>query len=78
MMETPTHQMPVLVEVPVNHEVKEIPESLRARIDVLPKSSEEVAAESERNTARSELIRQAYIDSVKERAARETQVSPCS
>jgi MoxR-like ATPase len=69
-------QMPVLVEVPVNHEaVKELPEPLRSRFEA-KKSIEDIAADSERNTARSARLREAHIASVKERAARETQVNP--
>lgn len=51
---TATLQMPVLVEVPVNHETfRPISENLRARIDTAPKDLEEVAAESQRASARS-------------------------
>ncbi len=65
--------MPVLVEVPVNHKVAPIPESLRSRIDVDKKSVDDVRAESERMSARSEALREAHISSIRERAARETQ-----
>ena len=67
-------QMPVLVEVPVNHEaVKDMPEGLQSRIN-FKKSPEEVAIDSERMSARSEMLREAHLQSVRDRAARETQV----
>ena len=70
--------MPVLVEVPVNHEaVTDLPESLLERIN-FKKTSDEVAADSERMSARSEVLREAHLASVRDRAARETQVGvPC-
>ena len=47
-------QLPVLVEVPVNHETfRPISEALRSRIDVAVKPAEEVAADSARASARS-------------------------
>ena len=47
-------QLPVLVEVPVNHETfRPISEALRSRIDVAVKPAEEVAADSARASAQS-------------------------
>jgi hypothetical protein len=73
MIEAMSCSMPVLVEVPVNHEaVKSMPEDLQSRIN-FKKTTEEVAADSERMSARSELLREAHLRAVRERAARETQ-----
>ena len=65
--------MPVLVEVPVNHEVRPMPESVRQRLEVQQKSAEEIALETQRKTARSEMLREAQLESITARAARETQ-----
>ena len=66
--------MPVKVEIPVNHEsIRQLPESIRQRLDETPKSAEEIAADSARNTERSSRLREQHIAAVKERAARETQ-----
>ena len=65
--------MPVAVNDVNYNEVKPIPEHLRARLDVEPKTSQEIGAESARLTARSQALRQAHLEAVKERAARETQ-----
>lgn len=72
-MTTATLPMPVLVEVPVNHNPAPIPEHLTDRLNKQKLDPEEVAQQSERLTARSEALRDAHIQAVKDRAARETQ-----
>ena len=69
--------LPVLVEVPVNHAaIRPIPEQLRQRLDVEPARDadpEQRREDSARLTARSQALREAHLQSVKEKAARETQ-----
>lgn len=68
-------QLPVLVEVPVNHETfRPISEALRTRIDQPLKSIEEITQNSQRNSARSHRLRDAHLNAIKERAARDIQV----
>ena len=67
-------QLPVMVEVPVDHKTfRPISDRLRERLDVSPASAEEVAAESQRASARSARLRVAHLESVKERAQRDIQ-----
>ena len=61
-----------------NETARDLPESTRARLAASYKEDtpvEEQQQNSQRLTARSERLRQAHIDSVKERAARESQRS---
>lgn len=62
--------VPVRLDVPVEQEQRQIPESLRARLDVaVTKSSEELAKEA----ARSKALREAHLEAIKERAGRDIQ-----
>jgi len=73
-MSTATLQMPVVVEIPVNHETfRPISERLRERIDKPSASVEEIAAEIEAASQRSSRAREAHLESVKERAQRDIQ-----
>ena len=61
---------PEIVEFP-NETRRDIPDALRERLSA--RSMEDVAATSQRSIERSQLLREAHINAVKERAARETQ-----
>ena len=66
--------MPVLVEVPVNHDTfRPISDRLRERVDREKRPAEEVAEVSAEKSARSARLRDQHLESVKERAQRDLQ-----
>ena len=65
-------QLPVMVEVPVNHEaVRPMSQRLRERLtaEPTPRPTEELLAKSARGTT----LREAHLDSVRARAAQVSQ-----
>jgi hypothetical protein len=68
----PPEQLSTVVEFP-NETCREMPESLRSRLEATPRNIEEQAATSERASARAHMLRDAHLTAVKERAARDSQ-----